>query len=509
MDDGQPQAQAIAIANDEILAVGANKDILALASDNTQIVDVQGHVLLPGFIDSHSHWIGDAVHTSPEMAIDSLVFNGWTSINELFVNQQRLEELLALDRSGKLRVRVNAYLPVNFTDEKFGNWYLEYEPMSYLTPHVRLAGIKLYLDHGWGTIFHWEQEELNNYVLEAHQNGWQVASHTVSQKAHDMILNAFEYSLQLAPNDDPRFRIEHAVQVRDDQIVRMSELGALASIQLIGPADWPSEESYLSLVGETTYLMTRWRDFVESDVLTLGSTDWPWTTPSEFRDNPPSPITSMYQVATWDGYLNVPPDPYQLNQTLTIEQSLRLLTINGAYGTFEEDRKGSLTAGKWADIVILSENPLAVPTQALTEIQVMMTMIGGELAYCAPSAEHVCPLASPTVETAITSIPTVDTTDTSIPTMLAAACSFDQSVPKITCNASGATQDSQLRWESNIWGWNTGPSYEIRIEQEYQLVPEVVVTLQECNGPICEEIETRIDTSILLTNSAPTTTVSP
>ena len=90
MDDGQPQAQAIAIADDKILAVGANKVILALASDNTQIVDVQGHVLLPGFIDSHSHWIGDAVHTSPEMAIDSLVFNGWTSINELFVNQQRL-----------------------------------------------------------------------------------------------------------------------------------------------------------------------------------------------------------------------------------------------------------------------------------------------------------------------------------------------------------------------------------------------------------------------------------
>jgi len=502
MDDGQPQAQAIAIADDKIMAVGANKDILALATDNTQIVDIQGHALLPGFIDSHSHWIGDrdlGGHASSEMVIDSLVSNGWTSINELFVNQHRLEELLALDRSSRLPVRVNAYLPVNFSDDKFGNWYLEYEPMSYLTPHVRLAGIKMFLDHGWGTEFHWEQEELNNYVWEAHQNGWQIASHTFSQEALDMLMNAFEYSLQLASDDDPRLRIEHAVQVRDDQIVRMSELGAFASIQLLGPPDWPSYEGYLSLMGENTNSMSRWRDFVESDVFTLGSTDWPWMTPEEFRDNPPSPMTAMYHAATRNGYLNIPPEPYQLNQILTVEQSLRLLTINGAYGTFEEDRKGSLTVGKWADIVILSDNPLAVPTQALTEIQVMMTMIGGELAYCAPSAEHVCPLA----------IENVATTITPIPTGLAATCSFDQSMPKITCNARGTTQGSQLLWESNIWGWDTGPSYEILLEQEYQLVPEVVVTLQECNGVTCQTVEASIDTSILLADSAPTTTISP
>ncbi len=74
---------------------------------------------------------------------------------------------------------------------------------------------------------------------------------------------------------------------------------------------------------------------------------------------------------------------------------------------------------------------------------------------------------------------------------------FDDSAPKITCHASGTTQGSELRWESNIWGWGIGPSYEIQLEQEYQLVPEVIVTLQECQGSDCELVTTTIDTSAI------------
>ena len=98
-----------------------------------------------------------------------------------------------------------------------------------------------------------------------------------------------------------------------------------------------------------------------------------------------------------------------------------------------------------------------------------------------------------------------------------AICSFDQSVPKITCDASGTTQGSRLRWESNVWGWQTGPSYEAELVEEHQLVPQVVVTLQECRGSNCETVETMIDTSILMlsqsasstTSAAPSPTVAP
>ena len=88
------------------------------------------------------------------------------------------------------------------------------------------------------------------------------------------------------------------------------------------------------------------------------------------------------------------------------------------------------------------------------------------------------------------------------PVELAAACLFDDSVPKISCSATGVTQGYQLRWESNVAGWLGGPTYEFTLIESHQLVPEVLVTLQECQGSDCVTVETRIDTSVLVPSSS-------
>ena len=80
-----------------------------------------------------------------------------------------------------------------------------------------------------------------------------------------------------------------------------------------------------------------------------------------------------------------------LDQIITVEQALRSLTINGAYATFEEDKKGSLTAGKLADLVILSANPLTAPIETVPDIHVLMTMIGGTVEYCVLGNASPCP----------------------------------------------------------------------------------------------------------------------
>ena len=129
-------------------------------------------------------------------------------------------------------------------------------------------------------------------------------------------------------------------------------------------------------------------------------------------------------------------------------------------------------------------------------------------ASAATEAPTTVPAPTTSVAQTVTEAPT---TTAPGPAGLAAACAFDDSVPEITCHASGTTQGSQLRWESNISGWTTGPSYEIRLEQEHQLVPEVVVTLQECQGSNCQTVEASVDTSILVPSQSgsSTTTTAP
>jgi len=216
MEDGLPRAEAVAVRDGRILAVGDDEDVLALRKRPTRVVDLGGRSMLPGFIDSHAHWIGDGnmVGYNADLAVDAALSRGWTSINEQFVDGGRLAELRALDAAGRLRLRVNAYLAVNFEDEKFGHWFRGYEPRHAYSPHLRLGGIKLFLDHDWGTTFHWDQAELDEYVLSAHRIGWQVTAHTISAEAHDQYLTAVARAQAAHPNPDARHRVEHVIQLR-------------------------------------------------------------------------------------------------------------------------------------------------------------------------------------------------------------------------------------------------------------------------------------------------------
>jgi len=89
MEQSPAQVEALAIKGEYIVAVGNENDVLALAGPNTQLIDLEGRTLLPGFIDAHAHHIGDRSYvnqSSSEEVIESVLSSGWTSISELFVN---------------------------------------------------------------------------------------------------------------------------------------------------------------------------------------------------------------------------------------------------------------------------------------------------------------------------------------------------------------------------------------------------------------------------------------
>jgi predicted amidohydrolase YtcJ len=408
MDPDAPQASALAITGDRIVAVGSDQEVLPLAGPETSVVDLDGLTVTPGFIDSHAHWIGDrelyGVSTAQE-AIQGALGAGWTSLNEMFVNQDRLDELTALDAAGELRVRVNAYLPVNYgTDQKFGFWFSDLTPGAQLGPRLRLAGAKFFID-GCGPEtyylseprddgnlgqFDWKRRALRRLVARVHDAGWQIAAHSCGDGATDEILDALELAFGDEPGAQFRARLEHLIVLRDDQVRRMRRLGVSPSIQpTFVDTSWVRDlEREFST--ERLELFGRWRDLVDDPRLhAIGSTDTPYGEGVSLR--PSSVMDALVQATTKRSRPDDPVPRWMRDQRLTLDQALGLFATGGTYGVFAEDDLGMLAPGMLADVVVWSEDPHEVPKLELERIEALMVFVGGTLEVCAPAIEALCP----------------------------------------------------------------------------------------------------------------------
>jgi hypothetical protein len=409
MDPAAPSATALAISGERITAVGTDDEVLPLAGPSTTVIDLAGLTVTPGFIDSHGHWIGDRELdgvSTPQEAIQMALEAGWTSLNELFVNQDRLDELMALDAAGELRVRVNAYFPVNYgPDQKFGFWFSDLTPGAQLGPRLRLAGAKFFID-GCGPEtyylseprddenlgqFNWRRRALRRLVARIHQAGWQIAAHSCGDGATDEILDALELAFDGEPGRPFRARLEHIIVLRDDQLRRMRRLGVSPSIQVtFVDTEWLPGLQQAFDRAELDELFGRWRDIADDPRLrSMGSTDTPYGEGPNLQ--PTSVMDALVQATTKKAEPDDAVPRWMRQQRLTIDQALRLLTTGGAYGVFAEDELGMLAPGMLADLVVLSEDPHVVPKLELEQIDVVMVFVGGILEVCAPGYEAFCP----------------------------------------------------------------------------------------------------------------------
>jgi predicted amidohydrolase YtcJ len=396
MDATRPEVEAIAVQGDTIIALGSSEQMLELGKDDSDLIDLDGLTLTPGFIDSHSHrmtgkfkWGFSAIGRANQ----EVLTQGWTGLDELVILQHDLNELLEAEELGQLDVRLNLYLGYNDFDGNLqGDWYKAYQPGQQLTPHLRIAGIKVFIDFDSGRTFFFEQEELNQLIDELHSEGWQVSMKAVSIQSHELALVALDYALQGQTNEEFRHRLEHSVGVTDEQMAWMAERGIIACIQPGLPGVMSYDPDITRMAEENGYENSyRWREYIQNGVFVVAS---PLNPPNAYEEqlqaSHMSPSGAMYRGVTQIAPENQKPEPWMLEKTLSVEQMFPLFTINGAYTTFEEEFKGSLTPGKWADLVILSGNPLSVPVEDLPDITALMTMIGGEIVYCREGYEGLC-----------------------------------------------------------------------------------------------------------------------
>jgi len=394
--DGPAVAGALLIEDGTVTAVGSRDEVLALAGDQVSVVAVSQNETYPGFIDAHAHWIGDRTYyglRTPAEAMGAALSRGWTSISEQWVNRERLDELTTLAADSALPLRVDAYLALNYEHDFLGDWYTDREPGPF-DDQLRVRGLKIHLDDGGGNEVLWERADLTETIAQADHAGWQVSVHAMSSAAMALALDAFEAALGPTGPNPLHHRIEHAVQVTDEQLTRLVAMEIPLVIHLDGAADWVLAEFLLDDLdrdgpAEELALIARWRDFVDAGLHIASASDAPWTFPgSELVDDIGRPFDQI--AAGMDGRVRTSPEtpPWLLDQLLTAEQGLRAVTRDAAYALGDETRRGRLAPGTLGDVTILSGDVTAATPDGIRAMKVIATIVGGIPAYCAD--QEVC-----------------------------------------------------------------------------------------------------------------------
>ena len=220
-------------------------------------------------------------------------------------------------------------------------------------------------DHGILAI---PPDEIERQVMEIHKAGFQVCIHANGDLTIDMVLSAYEKAQAAYPRPDPRHRVEHCTLVNTDLLNRMKALGAVAT-PFCTYVYYHGEK--MKFYGEERLSwMFAQRSFLDHGVVATGATDYP-----------PGPFEPLLGIQSCVTRIDSTGKIWGANQRVTVEEALKIYTINGAYASFEENTKGSIEPGKLADLVVLGADPTKVDPETIKDIPVEMTIVGGKAVY--------------------------------------------------------------------------------------------------------------------------------
>jgi predicted amidohydrolase YtcJ len=203
-------------------------------------------------------------------------------------------------------------------------------------------------------------------VRELNRQNWRVATHAVGDAAIDLVLNAYEKANADSPIVDRRWSIEHAFIGRPDHLPRLRALGVAISAQ-----------NHLYLAGPS--LVKYWgaaRAGITTPVKMYLDAQLPVSSGTDAPEVPYPPLWTINHFITRD---TITGGVLGADQRVTRQQALRMATIDNAWLNMEERTKGSIEPGKFADLVILNEDPLTCPEPRLRDAKVLMTMVGGRV----------------------------------------------------------------------------------------------------------------------------------
>ena len=281
-----------------------------------------------------------AGHIRDWPAVAETASNFAASLGMTSVQDMSIDDLAgvyrSLEKQGKLKTRIYdcvrlSPLPGEAAEKRAAN-----------TAMVRQGCLK-----GFTEAVPEEDATLAREITAAGRAGWQVMIHAIGRQPNHVALNAFARSLRFLPAGR-RFRIEHAHNVADADIAMFSKLGIIASVQ---PQRFAGSENgkYKKLFRGPTRLA-------------MGSD---------------APMTSFDPLKGIQAAVNA----NAADTRLTVEEAVRAYTAGSAYAEFQENEKGTVETGKFADFVILSDDIFAIDASRIGEAKVWMTIVGGRVVY--------------------------------------------------------------------------------------------------------------------------------
>ncbi len=219
-------------------------------------------------------------------------------------------------------------------------------------------------------------ERIKSVAVRALKAGFQLNVHAIGDRANRIVLDQFEAALREVPTADHRFRIEHAQILRYQDIPRFAELDVIPSMQgshQTSDMYWvPNRLGWARAQGAYA-----WRSLLNTGVVIPNGSDFPVEAVN--------PLISFHSFFTRQDADNFPPGGWMPEQRTTRQEALLSITLWPAYAAFMENESGSLTAGKYADFVVLDRDIMAVAPEAVLGTHVLLTVLGGKAVYRANS----------------------------------------------------------------------------------------------------------------------------
>ena len=316
---------------------------------------------------------------------------GLTGIHDAGVGAEGIAVYEDLAREGRYTLR--NYVMIRGDDSTL-DAFLRRGPQLALFDRLWIRSIKLWADGALGSrgaallepysddpgntgLITTTPERIKSMAVRALKAGFQLNVHAIGDRANRMVLDHFEAAFREVPVADHRFRIEHAQILRYQDIPRFAELDVIPSMQgshQTSDMYWvPNRLGWARAQGAYA-----WRSLLNTGVIIPNGSDFPVEAVN--------PLISFHAFVTRQDADNFPPGGWFPEQRTTRQEALWSMTLWPAYAAFMENESGTLTAGKYADFVVLDRDIMTVAPEEMLGTRVIMTVLGGKTVYRSETA---------------------------------------------------------------------------------------------------------------------------